>query len=132
MSKSTIKFDYENRFYGIMHAPNTEVIIGSHEGQVAPYDMLYGALSSCLYATFLSIINKMKLSFDSSKMSITSEKRETIPTTLKKVDIVFTIKNADNEKKVHKAFSYATQYCSIYQTLSHVAEMNYEIVFDND
>lgn len=130
MSKNIIEFDYENRFYGTMHAPNIDINIGSEKGQVAPYDMMYGAISSCLYATFLSITKKMKTSFDSAKMSVSGEKRETVPTTLKKVDIIFTIKNAENKKKIEKAFEYATKYCSVYQTLSHVAEMNYKIVYD--
>lgn len=130
MESKKIEFDYGNKFYGVMHASNVDTKMGSEKGQLAPYDMLYGALSSCLYATFLTIVNKKKLIFDSAKVIVTGEKRDTIPATLKWVNVSFIIKNADNEKQFIRSVELGTKYCSIYQTISKVATMSYDVAFE--
>ncbi|MBN2853657.1 MAG: OsmC family protein [Clostridia bacterium] len=130
METTSIEFDYGNRFYGVMHAPRAEINIGNRENQLSPYDMMFGALSSCLYATFLGITYKKKISFDSARMIITGEKRETIPTTLKWVNIKIIIKNPEDEDKFTKSFELATKYCSVFETIKQVADMSYEVLFE--
>ena len=94
MASRTIRF--ENGFNGELLLDEGSVKIGRTPGGAAPYDMLYGALASCLYATFLGILEK------------------------KRIEI---------EDAVRKSFDLATKYCSVYQTISHVAEMSYELHF---
>ena len=52
-----------------------------------PYDMLLGALGSCFYATFMSIVEKKKLTFDEVDLDISGRKRTEVPTTLEDVNI---------------------------------------------
>ena len=59
MASRTIRF--ENGFNGELLLDEGSVKIGRTPGGAAPYDMLYGALASCLYATFLGILDGLKL-----------------------------------------------------------------------
>ena len=87
-----------------------------------PYDLLLMSLGSCLYSTFEDILNKKKLSFKSLKIDITGKKRETVPTTLKYCNAVFLAEiDEKNEKSFVKSMEFACKYCSIYNTISHVA-----------
>lgn len=98
-----------------------------------PYELLFSALASCMYSTFLDVINKKKLDYDKIIIDIDGEKVDDIPSFLKKADITFTVHGAekDNEKvaaKFDKSLRLAAKYCSIYNTLTKVAELNSSIV----
>ena len=75
----------------------------------------------------MDVMKKKRIEFERFEMDITGEKRTEIPTTLKWVNVVATVYGPAKENGVGEAFRLATEYCSIYQTLSHVAEMSYEI-----
>lgn len=125
--KNTIKFT--NKFEGELIAERGSVKIGSNEGEVFPYDMLFGALASCLYATFLDVATKKHINFDSVDIEVTGEKREEIPATLKWVNVKMFVKNAEQEEGLIKAAELAAKYCSIYETIGKVAQMELEIEF---
>ena len=127
MEKKEVKLVFENTFNGELIAPKTSVNVGITPGTIAPYDMLLGALGSCLYATFLDIMRKKRIAFDHSEMVITGEKRDETPTTLKWVHVEMTVYAPEKEVGVERSFQLATEYCSIYQTISHVAEMSYAV-----
>lgn len=122
---------FTSGFHGELITPKATAKVGSKENELAPYDMLFGALASCLYATFIEIAVKKRIHFDAAHITVDGKKRETIPTTLEWVNVVITITNADAgaEKGLEQAARLAAEYCSIYQTLSHVAEMKCEIDF---
>jgi putative redox protein len=119
-------------FSGELTTENGNLRIGMAEGEFLPYPMLMGALGACLYSTFLDIVKKMRLEFDSCILDIQWEKRTETPTTCKFIFIKASINGVDMDKKVrfNKAFELATQYCSIYSTMSHVAEMKWELSFE--
>jgi putative redox protein len=117
-------------FTGKLVTQKAEVAIGSGEGRLLPYDMLLGALSACLYSTFLDIAIKKRIEFDMVDIEVTGEKRTEIPTTLAWVKVVMNVKGAKKEKGLVEAGQLAAQYCSIYQTLSHVAQMYLEVTFE--
>ncbi|MDK2859835.1 OsmC family protein [Sphaerochaeta halotolerans] len=94
-----------------------------------PYDYLLGALSGCLFKTFEELAEKMRISWEHISFEINGEKREESPTTLKSLHITVQASGVDNQKKFLKAFETATRYCSIYQTISHVSEMDYSVDF---
>jgi len=121
--------NFTNDFKGELITSKAKAPIGSEEGTLAPYDMLFGALASCLYATFLSVAEKKRITFESASIEVTGEKREEVPATLKWVNVKITVKDASKEKGLTQAADLATQYCSIYQTIGHVAEMSWEIDF---
>ncbi|WP_105615728.1 OsmC family protein [Vallitalea okinawensis] len=130
MSEKKVQVNFTNEFKGELVAPNGNAKIGSAEGTIAPYDMLFGGLASCLYATFLEIAQKKRIGFDAAHFEVSGEKREEVPTTLKWVNVKVTIKNAEKEKGLVKSMELASQYCSIYQTISKVAEMSWDIKFE--
>ena len=109
MASRTIRF--ENGFNGELLLDEGSVKIGRTPGGAAPYDMLYGALASCLYATFLGILEKKRIEIEGTE------------------HLTVTIRGTDKEDAVRKSFDLATKYCSVYQTISHVAEMSYELHF---
>jgi len=120
---------FENGFNGVAKAPKADLKIGMNEGEVLPYDMLFAALASCLYATFLEIAEKKKLTYQSCNIKVTGEKRSQVPTTLAWVKVLFEIKGLDlsKEKAAIKSADLASKYCSIYQTISQVAEMSFQV-----
>lgn len=120
---------FTQKFEGELIGPRGTAKIGVEEGTLAPYDMLFGALAACLYSTFLDVSIKKRIAYETCTLEVTGEKRKDVPTTLKWVHVKATVLNAQKEAGLEEAFRLATQYCSIYQTLSHVAEMTYEIQF---
>nr|WP_321306351.1 OsmC family protein [uncultured Sphaerochaeta sp.] len=95
----------------------------------APYDYLLGALSGCLFATFVELATKMRISWEHISFDVDGEKRDDPPTTLKLLHITVQATGVDNQKKFLKAFETASRYCSIYQTISQVSEMDYSVDF---
>jgi len=123
---------FENSFKGKLSVPNGEVAIGSEVGTVGPYDMLIGALAGCLYATFLDVVEKKRGRFDTAEFHVEWEKRKEVPSTLKWVNLKLTIYGSVEKDRpgIEKAAQLATKYCSIYQTISRVAEMSLELVYE--
>lgn len=122
---------FENTFKGVLDVPKGKVPIGVEEGTVEPYDLLFGALASCLYATFLDVAEKKKIGFESARIEVTGEKRTEVPTVLTWVDTKMIIKGAEKEAGLKKSYELATKYCSIYQTIAQVAEMSWSVEFED-
>lgn len=120
---------FENHFKGELIGPRGKTDIGGDEGTLAPYDLLMGGLASCLYATFLDIARKKRIGFGSANIEVTGEKRDTIPMMFSWVNTKIVIQGPEKEKGLIEAFELATKYCSIYQTIAHVAEMTWEVEF---
>lgn len=127
-----ISVSYKNEFKGNVQTEKGVLKIGSSEGEFLPYPLLMSALSSCLYSTFLDIIKKMRLEISLCNMDLEWEKRVEVPRTLKLIVIKVKIIGADltKKEKLLNAFRLATEYCSIYNTLSKVSEMKYELDFE--
>ncbi len=129
MAIKRIEVRFNKSFKGELLAKNGKVKIGIEKGELAPYDMLLGSLATCLYSTFLDVIEKKRITFDESTVIVEGEKRKEIPATLEWVKVVIEISNVSNEKGVLKAAELAEKYCSIYETISKVAEMSLEVKF---
>lgn len=125
-----VNMEFEYAFKGVLKAKRGTVDIGIEEGTIEPYDMVFGALGSCLYSTFLDIAVKKKIVYEGLNMKISGEKRTEVPTTLETVHVEVTVINAEKEKGLDQAMRLATEYCSVYQTLAHVAEMTYSLTFE--
>lgn len=129
MAIQKIEVQFNDGFNGELIYKNGKAAVGAEKGQLAPYDMLLGALAACLYSTFLDVVVKKKITFNGANIIITGEKRKEIPTTLTWVNILIEIKDASNKKGVIKASELASKYCSVYETISKVAKMNLEVKF---
>lgn len=124
-----ITIDWSNGFHGIMSAPNGSITIGDEAGQMLPYNLLFGALGSCFYATFLEIVEKKRLTLAGATMTISGTHREEVPTTLNQVTIDVVIYAANNEEKYLRCIELAQKYCSIYETVSKVATITVNVSF---
>jgi len=124
-----IKMVFDNQMHGIITGHHGSSQVGPSEGALAAYDMFLGGLGACLNHTFQSVLDKKKLKVHGINYDIKGVKRDEVPTTLKTVDINVTISGVDEEDKakVEKSFEMATRYCSVYQTISHVADMSYTV-----
>jgi putative redox protein len=129
--KKHVTMEFSMPFQGIGKNDRGNTIeIDEGDKQVEPYDLLLMSLGSCLYSTFEDNITKKKLSYEKLEIEITGEKRTETPTTLKYCNIIFKAKTSEyNKKAFEKSMELACKYCSIYKTLSYVAEMHSEMVF---
>lgn len=129
MKADTVKMTFKEGFVGEMTSPTGTVKIGKQDQGVAPYHMLFGALGSCFYATFLSIADKMRLSFDGADLEINGTKRDQSPATLEHVTIKLVVFNPSHQEKLTKAAHLGAQHCSIHETISKVANIELEIIY---
>lgn len=132
MSKQEVRLKFSNTFNGTLYAPNGTAQIGVEPETLAPYDMLFGALAACLYSTFLDVARKKRIDFSHVDLVVSGNKRSQVPMTLEWVHVKAVIHDAEKELGLIQAFDLATQYCSIYETISKVAEMTYEVDFAYD
>lgn len=131
METDRIKMKFDREFVGTMTSPTGEVKLGRQTNGIAPYHLLYGALGSCFYATFLSVSNKMRLTFDDAELEISGTKREESPSTLNHVKIELVVFNPSHEEKIKKAAELGAQHCSIHETISKVADIELNVTFKN-
>lgn len=116
-------------FAGTLQTARGTAAIGREAGELLPYDMLLGALAACYYSTFLDIMKKKRVTYDSCEIKVQGVKREAIPATLETVSMNITVYGAEQERGFHQAAELAAKYCSVYQTIAEVAEMNYTLAF---
>jgi putative redox protein len=127
-----VKMVFDNQFHGIVTGHHGSSQVGPAEGALAAYDMVLGGLGACLNHTFQTVCDKKRLKFQAVKYDITGVKREEVPTWLKEVtvNVVITGAVSDKQEAFLKAMQLATEYCSVYQTLSHVAKMETNVTFE--
>ena len=129
MGQVNAKINFEKGFNGKLVLKEGQVGIGIDDDKARPYDMLQGALASCLHSTFLDILAKKRIELDYVNYEVSGEKRETVPMTLEKVMIKVTCPKHDKEEQIRKSMDLATQYCSVYATISKVADITLELEF---
>ena len=128
-TKVTASLEFKAGFDGQLNLRNGSISIGMADDQARPYDLLQGALVSCLHSTFLDILTKKRLELPAAKYEVEGEKRETVPTTLETVLVTVTLP-AGHEAEYTKAMELAQKYCSVFNTLSHVATLTVVIRFE--
>jgi len=130
MASDIVKVEFTNEFNGVMTAPKGTILIGKQEGGFRPYNLLFGALASCFYSTFLSIVEKKRLNFTGASVEISGVHREAQITTLEHVWIKMIIRGASDEKQFRRCVELGTQYCSIHETISKVATIETTVEFE--
>lgn len=129
MNTDLVKLSFDSTFTGTMFSPTGTVKLGDQNGGMQPYHLLYGALGSCFYATFLSIATKKRLTFKNASLEISGIKRDEIPPTLNEVKITLVINNPSEEIQFKKSAELGAKYCSIHETISKVATITLEVLF---
>ena len=129
MKTDPVTLTFANTFVGSASSPSGRVVIGDQMDGMMPYHLLYGAIGSCFYATFLSVTNKKKLTFDSATIDISGVKRDQVPTTLETLHIIFKIKNPSDKEQLKVAAELGATYCSIHEMVSKVATVTMDVLF---
>ncbi|MFA5468122.1 MAG: OsmC family protein [Sphaerochaetaceae bacterium] len=106
------------------------VALGRSSEKFSPYELLLGALSYCLFLTYQSLAEKMQVEHTSVDIDITGVKRDAKVSTLEHVDLLVVAKGVNDEKKFDKAFEIATRYCSVFNTISQVAKIDWKIRYE--
>lgn len=125
------KINFDNGFNGELLGDRGKTLIGATGETFVPYELLYGALSSCVHATVLGVLRKMRLEYETVSYDVTGNKRTEVPTFLTDVyfNVTMTGVEEDKQKKMTKAIELGTEYCSIYNTLAKVANMHLKIEY---
>ncbi len=129
MALNKIYAKFGKEYDGEVVTPTGNILIGSGEGKILPYDMIFGALGSCMFYYFHKFAKQRKIQFDSVTVEVTGIKRETPPTMLNRVNVKYIVKNGEKEKGLNKLAGLSAKYCSLFQTLSRIAERSYEVEF---
>ena len=130
MGENRVKLTFNREFKGRLEGEGACADIGKKtEGRLAPYDLMLGALGTCYYSTFADIADKMRLEYERAEIRIHGVKREEVPTTLKTVEMEFTIFGAAEQKGFQRASELAAKYCSVHETISKVADIRLELKF---
>jgi putative redox protein len=117
------QLEFKKDFKGKLILQDGEIGIGIGPNMARPYDLLQGALVSCLHSTLLEILTKKRIEIESVNYRVSGEKRDEIPTTLKSVTIEADFISNASEDQIRKSMDLASKYCSVYNTLAQVAEM---------
>ncbi|PKM63545.1 MAG: osmotically inducible protein OsmC [Firmicutes bacterium HGW-Firmicutes-20] len=120
---------FSDVFDGELMLKEGSIGIGMKPDQAGPYKLLLAALTGCFHSTFLDVAVKKRLTFKSVSYRLEGEKRDEVPQTLSVLHITIKVEGADNQTQIHRCFELAEKYCSIYTTLSKVAQLSYEVSF---
>jgi putative redox protein len=129
MKTDNVQLQFSNQFVGSMTSPSGRVVLGQQPDGIAPYHLLFGAVGSCFYSTFLSVANKKRLTFVDANLEISGIKRDTIPATLEYLKIIFTIRGGTNHAQLKESAELGAKYCSIHETISKVAKIDLVVEF---
>lgn len=127
-----INVSFDKNHDGVLKSENYETKLSYRGDGMAPYELFLGGFASCLHATFIGIMMKRKLTFESVDYEVIGHKREEVPTILNKVvtNVVITGANEAKQKAIIKSMEQAEKYCSISQTIFNLdAEMSFNIEF---
>jgi putative redox protein len=130
MKADTINLKFDSKYVGELSSPSGTIKLGSQENGMKPYHLLFGALASCFYATFLSVAEKMRVSFTDVDIEVSGNKRDETPATLDLVTIQMVVYNGTDQTKLKRAAELGAQYCSIHETISRVAKMDLVVTFE--
>ncbi len=127
-----VNVSFNNKHEGVLEAESHQTKL-SYKGEgFAPYELFLGGYASCLHATFLGIMMKRKLSFESVSYEVIGHKREEVPTVLNQLitNIVITGSEESKQNQIIKSMEQAEKYCSISYTINNLdAEMILNIEF---
>jgi putative redox protein len=129
MAYDNIILNYDYDFKGEIISPTAKTAVGGEENGLKPYHMLFGALGSCFYATFLSVARKMRLTFDNASLEIEGFKSDPDIKIIDNVIINMTVENPSHEQRLLKAAKLGAQHCSIHALVSKAADVKLNVRF---
>lgn len=129
MAYDNVLLTYDYDFKGELETPKAKVAVGEVDNGLAPYHMLFGALGSCFYATFLSVARKMRLTFDEAHIEVSGGKSDPKIKVLDQVQMNMVVTNPSDENRLIKAAKLGAQHCSIHALVSKAADIQLNVTF---
>jgi putative redox protein len=97
-----------------------------HNSAPGPMEMLLGALGSCTAVDVAVILEKKRQKMASLEIEISGERATEPPTVWTKIDMIYRLTGALEEKAVRDAIELSqNKYCSVAATLRKTAEITY-------
>lgn len=131
MSTVSTIVTFNHEFNGALQSPNGSIIAIS-ENQIRPYDMVLGGLVACFHHTFLEVLQKKRQQVERVEYQVEGRKREEVPATLELIQMQIMVYGVSDKEQAAKCFELAKKYCSVYQTLSHVAQIAVTVTYQNE
>lgn len=120
----------ETNHWVAMDSPGEE--FGGQKGASSPVELLLMAVGGCTLMDVISILTRMKVSFDKVEAKVSGDRNEDHPKSVKKIHIHYIIYGKDVPKdKVERAIALSQdKYCSVKATISQAVTFihDYEIV----
>ncbi|MFA5693036.1 MAG: OsmC family protein [Acholeplasmataceae bacterium] len=129
MGYDTIKLNYDYDFKGEIITPTAKANLGDAENGLRPYHMLFGALGSCFYATFLSVAKKMRLTFDEASIEVSGYKSDPSLKILDQVEMKLVVVNPSDQDRLLKSAKLGAEYCSIHALVEKAAHIELKVEF---
>ena len=129
MAYDNIKLNWDFDFKGEISFPSGKANLGENENGLMPYNLLFGALGSCFYATFLSVAKKMRLKFDNATIEVSGKKLDEDSKVIQYLEMNMVIENPSDKDRLLKSAKLGIQYCSIHELISRTAEIKLNVEF---
>lgn len=137
MSKHEINLEWENGMYfhsnvnGHTVYVDADTSVGGTDKAPRPKPLMLVSLAGCTAMDVVSLLNKMRVSFDYFNVKVSAELSEEHPKVYTKVHIVYQIKGNNIEKeKVEKAVNLSQEkYCGVSAMFKKFAELSFEIEY---
>lgn len=96
---------------------------------VRPKALMLSSLGGCTGLDVVSLLNKMKVEFDSFKVVVSGELTDEHPKYYKTVTVDYYVYGKDmNEAKINKAVNLSVErYCGVFEMFRHFAEVSHNI-----
>ena len=117
---------FENGFNGVYCVQDQVLRIGN-EG-IQPYDMTFGAVASCFYATFLGVLKEHGVTVRSAEVTVDGRKRTEVPTTLEYLKLTLQPESDASKEELEACIQEALGKCSMVATIKAVAQVEAELV----
>ncbi len=137
MSKHEINLEWENGMYfhsnvnGHTVYVDADPSVGGTDKAPRPKPLMLVSLAGCTAMDVVSLLNKMRVSFDYFNVKVSAELSEEHPKVYTKVHIVYQIKgNNIDQEKVEKAVNLSQEkYCGVSAMFKKFAELSFEIEY---
>ncbi|OSY87183.1 osmotically inducible protein OsmC [Tenacibaculum holothuriorum] len=130
--KENMLFESDNPSGHTVLMDTSEENGGTNKG-LGPKAMMLSGLAGCSGLDLVSLLNKMRVSFDDYKMEVEGELTEEHPKTYHTVTLDYHFYGTDlDEKKITKAVNLSIEkYCGVMEMFRQFAKVNTNIHFHN-
>jgi putative redox protein len=120
---------FEAEVEGFKIAIDADPAFGGNSKGPRPKPLMMVALAGCTGMDMVSLLNKMRVDYDSLNIMVEGDLTEDHPKHFKKMKVVYELKGKDIDiKKVQKAVDLSKEkYCGVSYSYKDVMELEYEI-----